>query len=742
MLMGDDQEAVKRAAFHAYKMGAFPLTPLQGKKPVRSKWVDTKFDPDISYEQFSKSNFGVVLSHADLIIDVDPRNFLPGDNPLIRLCRDFKISEEDLQTFIVRTGSGGMHIYFKKPHTIRTCGKIAEYKGIDFKTAGGQVVGAGCIHPETGKQYTIYRGKVSDIKPAPMELVNFLATYKPEENSHIPGIATYADDDRVMLENFAKYLETNASRAIEGEQGNTTAYKVACRGRERGFSPEKTLELMYRLWNPRCLPPWSHDELETIVRNAYEYDFQPAGIKNPAHQFNDVIDADIDCSDIGIGMVYAHDTISDAEAATQEADLNDKVAKWKAGINWDIGKDGLPLKNLHNTVNYLTHPKYNISWAIRFNEMGQAMEVWGPLPWDKEFKTSRGWGDTDSIQLKYFLTSIFKYEMQVKIINEAVLVIAKKQAYHPIKAWLNGLKWDGVNRLDMWLQKICGADDNSYVRAVGRKALVGAIARVMVPGCKMDYMLVLEGEQGIGKSTVVNILGGAWYADIAVDPHSKDTVQAMQGRWILEASEMECTTKMADVKALKAFLSRQVDRIRLPYAEFTADIPRQSVFIGTVNPDATNSYLKDKTGNRRFWPVIVRYVKFKAMAEVREQLFAEAVVLYNKGELPYLDDKDSIAISKKMQMSREEEDPWENLIGEWLENNTELVDITPTEIWVGAFAESPSKLGRMESTRIAESMRSLGWQRTVVERRCRLVRGFARVKKDDVDTADIFGENT
>ncbi len=184
--------------------------------------------------------------------------------------------------------------------------------------------------------------------------------------------------------------------------------------------------------------------------------------------------------------------------------------------------------------------------------------------------------------------------------------VARLNAYDPIQDYLGARVWDGVPRIDFWLRDFLGVKDTAYTRAVARKVLCAGVMRVYVPGCKFDHTMVLEGEQDIGKSTVCKILGSErFYGDFQIDPHNKDTVQNLQGLWIVEMAEL-ATVRKADTDALKAFLTRSTDKIRVAFGRLPQEFPRQSMFIGSYNPDADGAYLKDATGNRRWWPAMQR----------------------------------------------------------------------------------------------------------------------------------------
>ena len=182
--------------------------------------------------------------------------------------------------------------------------------------------------------------------------------------------------------------------------------------------------------------------------------------------------------------------------------------------------------------------------------------------------------------------------------------------------------------LRTWLPRYLGADtDPEYLDAVGTAFLVSAVARIYEPGCQADHMLVFSGGQGIGKTRATQILGWPWTTDSVPDLHSKDSAIHLQGVWLVEMAELAALRK-SEIESTKAFISRRVDRFRPPYGKRTVEIPRQCVFVGTTN-EAT--YLKDPTGNRRFWPVQIANVDFATLEKGRDKLWAEAVELYRQG---------------------------------------------------------------------------------------------------------------
>lgn len=262
--------------------------------------------------------------------------------------------------------------------------------------------------------------------------------------------------------------------------------------------------------------------------------------------------------------------------------------------------------------------------------------VCSDLPWqDFKKRASDVWQDSDDAGLRLHLEKFYKIDNPPKI-RDAVELAMLECSRHPVREYLNALTWDGVPRADTLFVDYLGAEDSEYTREVTRKALLGAVARIFSPGCKHDHVLVLVGPQGCRKSTTLAKLGKKWFSDSLYTLAGKDALEQIQGFWIIELGEM-AATKKADLEQIKQFVSKQSDSYRAAYARRTQDHPRQCAFFGTTNDD---EFLRDATGGRRFWPVVVtdagRTLGDKLTDEIVDQVWAEIVVRYQTGETWYL----------------------------------------------------------------------------------------------------------
>lgn len=294
-----------------------------------------------------------------------------------------------------------------------------------------------------------------------------------------------------------------------------------------------------------------------------------------------------------------------------------------------------------------------------FNEFEQRECIVKPLPWKQKEKDAGYFTDADVANLAHYLEKAYEITSMPKLEN-ALKVIFTRYAFNPIKDYLKSLKWDRNKRIDTLLIDYLGAEDNAYTRAAIRKALVAAVARIFQPGVKFDYMLTIVGVQGIGKSTFIQKLAvnDSWYSESFSTIHGKEAQESVQGVWLGEMGEL-AGLKKADVESIKHFISTRFDRYRVSYGKRTENFPRQCVFFGTTN---NRGFLKDPTGNRRFWPIDTTKGKpsksvFDELTRTEiDQIWAEAVVLYNAGETLFLPDAvERIAIEAQSEFTEKDD---------------------------------------------------------------------------------------
>jgi len=341
-----------------------------------------------------------------------------------------------------------------------------------------------------------------------------------------------------------------------------------------------------------------------------------------------------------------------------------------------------------------------------YDEMLRAPLLMKSLPWAVVGATPRPVRDEDVTAVQEWLQRAGLTSMSKDTVHQAVDLRAYERAFHPVRDYLRGLRWDGKERLSDWLHVYLGAESTAYTKGIGPMFLIAMVARISRPGCKADYMLVLEGPQGGRKSTACAILGGQWFSDSLPDIRSsgKDVAQHLNGKWLIEVAELSALDR-AEAAALKAFVTRQVERYRPSYGRKEAIEPRQCVFIGTTNKTA---YLRDETGGRRFWPVLCGLIDTEALMRDRDQPFAEAVVRYRHRSQWWPDQTFEAQHIRPEQDARYETDAWEETIAGFLSGKNKT---TVSEVATKALQIPPSKLGTADQRRISAALERLGWVR-------------------------------
>jgi len=315
------------------------------------------------------------------------------------------------------------------------------------------------------------------------------------------------------------------------------------------------------------------------------------------------------------------------------------------------------------------------------------------------------WEAFDDTSASMWLSRRHSFTPSSSLVAESVEALARRFSYHPVRDWLRGLTWDGTDRVDNWLEDFCGAASTPYVRLVARWFLVGMVARVMQPGVKFDYCLVLEGTQGKGKSSALGILAGEWFGDTDLDLSNKDSMSALAGKWLYEFAELGALARAESVKQ-KSFLSRQVDHYRPVYGRREISVPRQCVFGGSTNEWEWN---KDPTGGRRFWPIEVGDMDLDGLRHVREQLFAEALQIYLRKERFWPIQEQQRELFDPEQLRREQQEAFVDALHDWV--YARVGDFSLADAAINGLKIEAGKITRDISTRIGTALRKLGCTR-------------------------------
>ncbi len=376
-----------------------------------------------------------------------------------------------------------------------------------------------------------------------------------------------------------------------------------------------------------------------------------------------------------------------------------------------VSKSGHPHATIANATTVLVNaPEW--SRVLTYNTFTNEVETLRAPPWDSDDRPdgSRStaepcpWTDQDDVRAANWLARHYQLRVGPEVAHAAARIAAEKTCRHPVREYLDGLDWDGCGRVNRWLTTYLGALDTPYTQLAGRMTLLSAVARVMSPGAKVDTMLVLEGAQGLGKSKTVRALFGPWCSDSPPDLASKDRFVGLRGRWGIEWSELDGLER-GDIGRVKSFLSSPEDDYRPPYGRANVRVPRQCIFIGTVN---TGDYLRDATGGRRFWPVKVSKGDIDALVRDRDQLWSEAVALYSDGAEWWPSDEHA-GLFVTEQSHRAPSDVWETAVLGFIEAKS---SVGVGDVLTQAIGIEPAKQGQVEQNRVVRILVAAGWERT------------------------------
>ncbi len=665
-----------------------------GKHPWLSDWAkEASDDPAIVegwFTQRPRSNLGVATGEASgfFVLDVDTDH--DGNLTLAELEEEH--GELPL-TVQAETGSGGSHYLFALPdfEVTNSAGKVG--KGLDIRGTGGQIVVAPSKSLK-GPYRWVHSPFDTEIADAPEWLLELIETEAPAATTtKAPARVVFPPASPEVLEQAREALEKHGP-AIDGEGmggGLHTVMAAAMLTHDFALTDEEAWPLLCE-WNETCQPPWDieadggDDSLRERLRRGRKYGKGEYGTKRTADAVRTArawIDTwrnegeDSDKALELVAKIRALKFDDPAKRAVVEKELSISTgigvralalppahlkaeAKIETGptatYDFDISPAGVPHSNLANVHQVLQKEK-RVIW---FDEFLQKVLV-------DDGDKPREWSDIDDARLaRHMQRNLGMIKVSPQQVNTAVHDYAHLHKRDSVRDAFEGLKWDGNKRIALFFKRGLGAADNEYSRAASANFWKSMVVRVLRPGAKVDTMVVLEGPQGLKKSTAWQAaVGSELFAESSESIQSKDFFQALPGKLLVEIGEMDGFSK-ADVTAVKRVLSCQVDRYRPSYGRAAMDFPRRGIFVGSTNKD---DWQRDDTGGRRFWPIRAEKIDVEWITAVREQCVAEAIAAIKAGETWW---EMPLAATEAEQEERRQLDPWEDLIAEGVGNMPEV----------------------------------------------------------------------
>jgi len=423
-----------------------------------------------------------------------------------------------------------------------------------------------------------------------------------------------------------------------------------------------------------------------------------------------------------------HAAIPDGEMPAEHGRVRVQTDHWHQKLVQREVKGGIATEPIGANVTTILrhHPEW--SGVVAYDEFRETIVTLRPPPWHAEDAPAvckpGPWTDGDDARLTAWLArSQWQLNMPASAIDQGLATAAEQCAVHPVRDYLDGLVWDGVERIDVFLHSYMHTSNTLWEQKIGAMWLRSCVARIYQPGCQVDHALVLEGEQGLRKSTAFEALVPErfWYADSGIDVTNKDSYDALRGVWIYCIGELASLAK-GDVERWKNFLTSKHDHYRPSYGKRARDFLRQTVFCADTNKDR---YLTDATGNRRFWPVkVLSRIDVDAIRRDRDQLWAEAVHTYKAKQPWHLDTDGGDLLAREQQAARMTEEPWETIVADWLASPTHTVfdggtphpepldlgrGLLVAEVLQHALKIKPEHMKGEPVNRVAAILARLGW---------------------------------
>jgi Virulence-associated protein E/Bifunctional DNA primase/polymerase, N-terminal len=585
---------------------------------------------------------GIQTGHFNgiFVVDLDVSKGKNGIAALLELAAGREIPD----TLSVLTPSGGVHLYFRLPPGAYVPSCRGLVPGVDIRGEGGFVVGPGSPH-KTGGTYREEPGDLAD--PPDWLLEKVVRTVEPPKlikTEHRTVDPSSPEGVRAVA--WAREYLARAEPAVEGQGGSDRLYAACCHLMYSALPLDVLRELVEEVYNPRCEPPWSRAEIEHKLADA---------------------DRAFDRPDRARGLC-SPDFLLSPGARTKDTEPKEKNPEHE--YTFEIGMRGSSETRKASFGEVCADLYDHKDWAgvLMYDTFRDRVVAIDP-PMEMEAETA-GMNDNDARLIRAW----FEYhgkKINLQDARDAVETVARRHKSNSVIRWLKTLTWDGRPRLDLVLPDYFQSPDGEYERAIGPRWFISLIARAMKPGCQVDYTLILEGDQERRKSSALLSLmhDPSWYAENQSEVGTKDFYENMRGVWVMGFDELASLTN-ADNAKMKSALTRRQDRFRKSYGHYSDSYVRGTVFCGTID---CPTYLKDAAGGRRFWPVRVQKpIDTGKIERDRDQIFAEAFVRWQQGEVWHVNTPALKALCEAEQEARFEVDSWEEAILQWFNNPTKF----------------------------------------------------------------------
>lgn len=652
-----------------YVKKGFAVFPLkQDKTPYIANGFQRATRDEMQIETWWKrwpnANIGIAtgqMSNGICVIDLDVDEE-KGKNGL-KAMRDWEQRYGSVlkPSCMAITGRGGMHYFFHSTEEIKC--RINLLPGVDIRGDGGYIMAPPSLHPN-GNRYR-WRDNLSIDEVPIIEMDDNIKYLLFHDSNALTTKPSYISPDKIP----------------DGER-NATIFKFACMMQSRGASDDAVYAATMAENMAKCCPPLNEREIQIIVNSALKYEKG-----KPIY-----VQAD------GSAIQGQREPIF-------ELDKNGFIKK-----TWDNTREAIEFDD-------------ELYSHIRYNDLQSSIFVYGSLPWEKS-ETYRPWKNSDDASLKTYLEKRYGLNNTEKIMD-ALLIVAEKNRFNPIcdelRAIYNEYKDSCDGAIKSLLPAYMGAEDNDYHYQVMKVYMLGAICRVFYPGCKFDYSIVLYGAQGFGKSEFLRRLAicSEWFNDNFNTFDGDKAIEKLQGMWIVEMAELKALKSAKDAESFKSFLTSRVDTYRAPYSRRSEQRPRMCVFAGTTN---NKNVFVDKTGNRRFLPIIARkgmetkslFGNADEVAADFRRAWAEAMKFYYAAneQPPLILPTEAQLVAESMQEEFSEEDYRIGIIQNWL-NSTDVKKVCAPQIIEYALCEDVSRVSKIERREVMEILDNqiAGWRR-------------------------------